>query len=94
MPMKPIFDTIFMDEVIFTNHARLQMQQRHITEKAVRECLRIPDKTIIQNSLRFRAIRKIKRFKKAYLIVVVFDKFTNRKEVVTVFYTSKFHKYL
>ena len=83
-----------MDEIIFTKHARLQMEERHVAEKTVLACLKNPDKIILQNFPRFRAVRKLKKLKKDYLIVVVFDLFTQSKEIVTVFYTSKFSKYL
>ena len=83
-----------MEEVTFTGHCRLQMRERHITEKAILSCLKSPDKVIFQSNHRFRGVKKIGKFKKVYLMVVVFDQFPNLKEVVTVFYTSKLHKYL
>jgi hypothetical protein len=83
-----------MDKIIFTDHAKSQMREREISEKAVKDGLKNPDKIILQNLPRFRALKKIRRLKKSYLLVVVFDKSAKTKEVVTVFYTSKLSKYL
>lgn len=83
-----------MDEIRFTDHCLLQMKERGISEKAVKACLRNPDKLIVQKDARVRAIKKISKLKKVYLCLVVFEQTRNLKEVVTVFYTSKIHKYL
>lgn len=83
-----------MDKIIFTDHARSQMRERQILEKAARDCLKDPDKIVLQNFPRFRAVKRVRRFKKLYLLVVVFEQQAKIKEVVTVFYTSKIHKYL
>ena len=83
-----------MDMIVFTGHAKIQMQERRISEKMALECLNKPLKTVSQKNSRFLAIKKIRRLNKIYLIAVVFDKLNGTKEVVTAFYTSKFSKYL
>jgi len=70
------------------------MAERKIAEKSVKTGLKDADKVIFQDKHRFRAVKKVRRLKKNYCIVIVFDQFPNLKEVVTVFYTSKIHKYL
>lgn len=85
---------IFMDKIIFSFHARMQMEERKISEKLVISCLKKPLKTTLQKDNRFKAVKKVNRLKKTYLVVVIFDQLDGVKEIVTVFYTSKFHKYL
>jgi hypothetical protein len=83
-----------MDEIKFSHHARAQMKERRILEQVVINCITKPVKLFRQKGSRFRAVRRVKRTGKNYLVVVIFDQFSAYKEVVTVFYTSKFQKYL
>ncbi len=83
-----------MDKVVFTDHALSQMKERGISQKLVKICVQKPDKISLQNLPRFRAIKKLRRLKKFYLLVIIFDQLEKEKHIVTVFYTSKTHKYL
>ena len=81
-------------ELRFTDHARQQLQERNLSESDIVKTLRKPDATIKQSSHRFRAIRKIRKHSKTYLLVVIYDMQTTHKEVITAFLTSKIKKYL
>lgn len=64
------------------------MQTRNISRKMIEECLNKPDKVVLGEEL--LAVKKIDD--KA--LVVVFKKENNDNVVITVFITSKIHKYL
>jgi len=81
-------------EIQLTDHALAQLQERNLSEADVRQVIKEPYKITRQSAVRYRAIRKTRRRNKQYLLVVIYDAVGSRKEVVTVFLTSKIGKYL
>lgn len=81
-------------EIRFTEHALYQLKERYIKKADVLRVLQSPDKIIPQNSVRNRAVRKLRKRNKTYLLVVVYDTVRSHKDVVTAFLTSKIEKYL
>ena len=82
-----------MSSVRFSKHARDQLRERNISEREVKSCIIDPDKVVVQDMIRFRAVRRINRGGRAYALIVVYDK-GKEIEVVTAFYSSKIKKYL
>mgnify|MGYP001602231423 FL=1 len=80
--------------LIFSNHALEQIKERNLSRDKVKEIVRKPDKIIQQSYVRFRAIRLLRRRKKSYLMIVVYDEKNSTKEIITAFITSKIRKYL
>ncbi|OGY92215.1 MAG: hypothetical protein A3H70_01010 [Candidatus Komeilibacteria bacterium RIFCSPLOWO2_02_FULL_48_11] len=80
-----------MQKIIFSNHARYQLLERGITVQDVRAALAAPDKTVRQSARRFQSVARINT---RYALVVVYDRFLGRVEIVTAFKTSKIFKYL
>jgi len=83
-----------MFRIIFTNHSRYQLRERSIDKKLVLKTINSPDKIILQHEIRKQAVKLIKRNKKKYLIVVIYEETSRSKKVITAFLTSKIKKYL
>lgn len=84
-----------MATLVFTDHARFQMRERHITETKVRLCVRSPDKTIHQTARRQRFVKLFRKSGGQYAIIAICDIMPpNTRKIVTVFITSKIRKYL
>ncbi len=83
-----------LPKITFGRHAKYQLKERNISENEVVNCVIKPDKLVQQLSGRFRVVRKIRRNKNYYLVVVVYEKIKSKIEIITVFYTSKIKKYL
>lgn len=81
-------------KIRFTDHAHAQLKERNLLEADVVETVRKPDHVIRQSSARLRAIRKIRKRNRTYLLVVIYDEKDIFKEIVTAFITSKIKKYL
>jgi hypothetical protein len=81
-------------EIRFTDHAQQQIQERHLSKLDIIETIRTPDTVIKQSTHRSRAIRKIQKQSKTYLLVVIYDTQTAHKNIITAFLTSKIKKYL
>lgn len=81
-------------EIIWSEHARKQLTERTLSQRDVIQAVTQPDKTIEQDRERFLAVKTMKRERKKYLLVVVYDERDNKKEIVTAFLTTKFKKYL
>lgn len=78
----------------FTDHAYAQLKERNLSEADVVVTIREPDHVIRQSSARLRALRKIRKRNRTYLLVVIYDEEGTSKEIVTAFITSKIKKYL
>ena len=80
--------------VAFSDHARYQLKERHISQREVTGVVHNPDKIIQQSPYRFRAFKIITKQQTPYLLVVIYDHVNSSIEIVTAFYTSKIKKYL
>lgn len=81
--------------IIFSDHARRQMQERNLKETWVRDVIQHPQSTIQQSRDRFRVVGFVPGSQKRHILVVVYDVISGRRmEVVTAFVTSKVKKYL
>ena len=80
--------------VRFSSHALFQLHERGLTQAEVRVAVQKPDKRIQQSLHRYRAIRWIRKRKKRYLLIAIYDVSGTTAEVVTAFLTSKVKKYL
>ncbi|MCE4623239.1 MAG: DUF4258 domain-containing protein [Caldisphaeraceae archaeon] len=73
----------------YTLHALERMKQRGIDRELVYDCLRNPDKEEeIGNSL--RCVKKLN----GKVLVVIYERVNDTAIVITVYITSKIHKYL
>lgn len=82
-----------MVKIIFTAHARQQMQERNITEKRIISALDKSDKVISQSNFRKKAIKQFTRQKRKYLLIAVYEERYAARKVITAFVTSKIKKY-
>lgn len=80
--------------IIFSDHARVQMNERNIHEEAILRVMENPDRVVMQSGNRFAAQKLIRKDGKRYLLIVAYDEIGNMREVVTSFLTTKFRKYL
>ena len=81
-------------QIIFSKHALYQLKEREISKEEVILALLNPDKIISQIDQRFKALKIVKRKRKKFLLVVVFEKTNSKKIIITAFLTSKIKKYL
>lgn len=82
-----------MLEIVFSSHARFQVNERGISEDLVRKALTSPQVSFLQSDGRMRSVRKFSRKKKPYVIVVISEDTKLSKKVITTFITSKVTKY-
>ena len=80
--------------IIFSDHARAQMNERNLTQEAILRAMGNSDKIVRQSGNRFAAQKLIQKNGKKYLLIVVYDEIGDTREVVTSFLTTKFKKYL
>ena len=80
--------------IVFSDHARAQMDERNIREEAILRAMENPDKVVKQRGNRFAAQKLIHKNSKKYLLVVAYDEIGDMREIVTSFVTTKFKKYL
>ena len=80
--------------IIFSDHARAQMNERNLTQDAILRAVENPDKVVKQGGNRFAAQKLIRRNGKRYVLIVVYDEIGDAREIVTSFLTTKFKKYL
>lgn len=83
-----------MTRISFSRHAIEQMQERNIGREAIHKVLAHPEYRRTQMDGLIRAMDFITRRAKRYLLIVVYRDSENEKRIVTVFLTSKIHKYL
>lgn len=81
-------------KVVFSDHAESQLTERNIPKAEVIKTIKHPHQTIFERIGRWRAVRKIRRRNKNYVLVVIYDRSNSAIEVVTEFITSKINKYL
>ena len=81
-------------QITFSQHALRQLAERQITTHKVEQTILYPDKLFQQDGHRWRAIKTVKKQKKQYCLVVIYDTVDSHKVVVTAFLTSKLQKYL
>ena len=81
-------------QVIFSEHALYQLKERKISKEEVILALLDTDKIISQTNQRFKALKIVKRKRKKFLLIVVFEKINSKKIIITAFLTSKIKKYL
>jgi len=89
-----LYGKIIRMEIRFTDHARQQLCERNLSKADAIKTMYAPDAVIKQSTHRHRAVRKIRKQSKMYLLVVVYDIHTTHKDIVTAFLTSKIKKYL
>ncbi len=77
------------EKIIFTLHAIERMKQRRISIEEIRNCLKFPDKMIIEHGI-CKCIRKVDN----KVIIVVFRKEDNKIIVITTYKSSRVAKYL
>lgn len=83
------------DRVItFSDHAQAQLKERNLSRTRVLGALKKPDAIVRQGEQRFYAVQLIRRHRKPYALVVVYDETPGHIEIVTQFITSKIKKYL
>jgi uncharacterized DUF497 family protein len=81
--------------IVFSGHAKQQMQERNLTEIPIRLVIQQPQTLHRQSKDRFRAVGYLPGSRKGYVLIVVYDVISgNRMEVVTAFVSSKINKYL
>lgn len=80
--------------ILFSKHALFQLRERKIRKIDVIACVKNPDSQKNQSWNRRQAIKNIKRGKKPYLLIVVYDYKGSTFEIVTAFITSKLKKYI
>lgn len=80
-------------DFLITDHARMQMRRRNITETMVLEVLAAPDERfqIREGRELFQSVRKMEE--KEYMIRIFVDVDRNPAEIVTVYRTTKIGKY-
>ena len=81
-------------QVIFSKHALYQLKERKISKEEVILALLNTDKIISQTNQRFKALKIVKRKRKKFLLIVVFEKINSKKIIITAFLISKIKKYL
>lgn len=81
-------------EISWGEHAKKQLGERKLNPEEIHDAIIGPDRTILQSSGRYRAIKKIRRGNKIYLLIVIYEVKDYGKEIVTAFITSKIKKYL
>lgn len=79
------------EEILFSQHALRQLQERGMSQVEIRLALIEPDKIVPQSNSRFCAA---KRLSQRHVLIIIYDQINERKEIVTVFRTSKINKYL
>lgn len=87
-------DIVYMLEIIFTSHAIYQIREREILKSVIIFALKSPDKIILQDNFRKRAVKIMTRGKRRYALVVIYQEKRSTKTIITVFITSKIKKYL
>ncbi len=80
--------------IVFSDHARAQMDERNIREEAILRVMENPDKITRQSGSRFAVQKLIRKNGRKYLLIVAYDEIEDTREVVTSFLTTKFKKYL
>ena len=70
------------------------MRERKLTKVAVAEVIASPVKIVAESPRRWRAVKRLTKGGKTYLLVVIYDIIHGKIEVVTIFLTSKIKKYL
>ena len=80
-----------MLNIVFTKHALDQLKIRTISQAEIRLALINPDKIIKQTANRYRAIKQIEQ---RYALVIIYEQYDNKIEIITGFKTSKIDKYL
>lgn len=83
-----------MTRISFSRHAMEQMRERNIGREAIHEVLAHPERRYTQTDGLVRAMGFITRHNKRYLLMVVYRDRKSENRIVTVFLTSKIHKYL
>ncbi len=81
-------------KIVFTEYTRRQLEERALPEREIRKTLQNPEKTMRQPDGRYRAVHRINRVSRRYVLVVVYEKQQTDARVVTAFLTSKINKYL
>ena len=80
--------------IVFSDHARAQMDERNLSEETILRVIENPDKVVMQGGSRFAAQKLIRKNGKRYVLIVAYDETEDAREVVTSFLTTKFKKYL
>ncbi len=81
-------------KIIFSKHALYQIAERSLSKNEIISTISKPDKIIPQNNHKFKAVRRLKKNNKQYLLVVIYRKINSISKVITAFLTSKVNKYL
>lgn len=81
-------------KIIFSDHARAQMNERNLSKEAILRAMENPDKVVRQSGNRFAAQKLIHKNGKKHLLIVAYDEIGDTREIVTSFLTTKFNKYL
>ncbi len=80
-------------KVVFTDHARQQMDERNISEMQVRNTVILPMQVVRSESGRYIAQRIYKKDSREMLLRVFYEKKNGENVVVTAYWTSKITKY-
>lgn len=83
-----------MKQVILSEHALFQMQERGIDREIIIGVIARPDKVYTQISGRIQVVRRIIRSGKTYCIIAIYENLPRHYRVITIFITSKIRKYL
>ena len=77
----------------FSKHAKRQLAERNLSEEAVTDCLEKPQQVLYNSRGKGIAHKIFEKEGKDFLMRVIFLEESNRRKVVTVYITSKIHKY-
>lgn len=83
-----------MMNVVLSEHAIYQMQERNIRKDLIDTALKNPDKIVLQSNLRKQAIKLFKQHRKRYLLIIIYDENNTTQKVITALITSKIKKYM
>ncbi len=82
-----------MAEVKLAPYALVQMQERGLTEVAVREAVENPDQVVRGKGRRQIAQKRMQEADREYLLRVIYEEAASEVTVVTAYKTSKVSKY-
>jgi hypothetical protein len=82
-----------MAEVKFPPYALVQMEERGLSEAAVREAVESPDQVVRGKRGRKIAQKRMQQANREHLLRVIYEEAANQVTVVTAYKTSKVDKY-
>lgn len=81
-------------KIKFSSHAIFQMKERGIKKSQVEKAIKNPSQVFKKSKFRHITQSEVKYKRRTFLLRVVYDEVGDTKEIVTVYRTSKFKKYI